>query len=57
VDQLELVRVFNDSSQYTCKVREGGIWWLFLSLETGFLVAGLLTYFPDASCRIEASFL
>ncbi len=25
--------------------------------ERGFLVAGLLTYFLDASCRIEASFL
>ncbi len=25
--------------------------------DCGFLVAGLITYFPDASCRIEASFL
>jgi hypothetical protein len=25
--------------------------------DCGFRVAGLLTYFPDASCRIEASFL
>jgi hypothetical protein len=41
VDLLEVVGVFNDSSQYTCKVREGGIWWLFLSLETeGFWLQG-----------------